>query len=158
MNSRVFVIVGIIGILILVGIVLLSGEGTRQEGSPGSNESISSVEQQRELPKEEPSEHLVLSTDAGFSPQDLSIKAGDRVVFQNKSSRSIWPASDIHPSHTLYPGSAIQKCATQEVGEIFDACKPIPFGQEWPFRFDIKGEWGYHDHRNPDKGGTIVVE
>src|ERR1051326_866180 len=50
-------------------------------------------------------------TSSGFSPSTLTVKAGDTVVFKNKSSSAFWPASDPHPTHTDYPG--------------FDAKQPI---------------------------------
>ncbi|HEY7537328.1 MAG TPA: hypothetical protein VH721_05025 [Gaiellaceae bacterium] len=79
-----------------------------------------------------------------FEPQTLTIKAGETVEFRNESGDDKWPASDVHPTHELYPG--------------FDAQRPILDGESYEFTFDRVGSWGYHDHLNPATHGTIVVE
>ena len=101
-------------------------------------------------------EHTVVYGDNGYIPASLSIAAGDTVVFQNMSSSSSWPASNAHPTHTLYPDSSIQKCGGEEV--IFDACVAVPSGQEWSFIFMEQGTWRYHNHMRPSMQGTIIVE
>ena len=79
-----------------------------------------------------------------FDPATLTIKVGDTVEFRNESGEDKWPASNVHPTHELYPG--------------FDAQKSILEGDSYEFTFDRAGRWGYHDHLNPDIQGTIVVE
>lgn len=107
-------------------------------------------------PQENKEQSVIIEMkDDGFFPKSLSLAAGTTVTFVNKGSTAIWPASDYHPTHTLYPGSGIRKCASGET--IFDACQEIPPGGAWSFRFTEKGSWGYHDHRNPGMRGIIVV-
>ena len=48
--------------------------------------------------------NVVKITDKGFEPSTLTINAGDTVKFENKSSDDAWPASNVHPTHQLYPG------------------------------------------------------
>ncbi|MBI4114667.1 MAG: hypothetical protein HY445_02390 [Candidatus Niyogibacteria bacterium] len=100
----------------------------------------------------------VIYADNGFSPQAVSINIGDTVRFVNESSRTFWPASAFHPTHTAYPGSDIQKCSTAEASAIFDACKPYAPGETYSFTFNEKGKWNYHDHLNVSKFGSITVE
>ena len=88
--------------------------------------------------------NVVEFTDNGFEPSTLTIKAGDTVTFENKSSDDFWPASNVHPTHLLYPG--------------FDAKKPILDGGSYSFTFTKTGSWGYHNHLTPDIQGTIVVK
>ena len=88
--------------------------------------------------------NVVTFTDNGFEPSTLTVKAGDTVEFENESGDDFWPASNVHPTHELYPG--------------FDAQKTILDGDSYEFTFDRVGRWGYHDHLNPDIQGTIVVE
>lgn len=45
----------------------------------------------------------ILYTDTGFSTTSITIKKGMRVRFLNESKEETWPASGIHPTHTLYP-------------------------------------------------------
>ncbi len=96
---------------------------------------------------------------SGFSSKTTTIKAGDAVRFVNKdSSRQHWPASDVHPVHTVYPGSGLNKCGTADASSIFDACKGLALNEEWSFTFSEKGSWSYHDHLSTSLTGTVVVE
>ncbi len=107
---------------------------------------------------EEVSENVIEITSAGFNPKSLTIQAGETVTFVNKDAAAHWPASNVHPTHTTYPGSSINKCGTADESAIFDACKGLAEGEEYSFTFTRTGRWPFHDHRNPSKGGTIVVE
>jgi plastocyanin len=89
-------------------------------------------------------DNVVQMTADSFDPATLTIKTGDTVEFENESGEDKWPASNVHPTHELYPG--------------FDAEKSILDGDSYEFTFDRAGRWGYHDHLNPDIQGTIVVE
>lgn len=94
----------------------------------------------------------------GFHPETLTIKGGDTVIFVNKDTITHWPASDVHPLHTVYPGSGIYKCNTPEQTKIFDACRRLTQGVEYSFTFNEIGEWSYHDHTRPSLTGKIIVE
>lgn len=98
-----------------------------------------------------PATHTVTYTDDGVSPAKLIVKTSDTVVFENKSSRDVWPASAKHPTHTVYPTNG--GC----LGSTFDACKGLKPGESWSFTFDKTGPWGYHDHLNPRVTGGIIV-
>ena len=78
-----------------------------------------------------------------FSPAQVTIKKGDTVVFQNKSDVLFWPASNLHPSHGLYPE--------------FDPKQGIPPGESWSFTFENPGRWRFHDHLQPVAAGEIYV-
>jgi plastocyanin len=85
---------------------------------------------------------ITISND-GFVPSSLKVKKGTSVRFINKTSQWHWPASDLHPSHSIYPE--------------FDPKNPIGPGQEWSFIFDKVGTWNFHDHLSPLMMGTITV-
>ena len=104
------------------------------------------------------SEVIIKITDNGFEPKEIEITKGTKVIWINESNRPSWPASDIHPTHRLYPGSGIEKCGTPEQDKIFDACKGLAQGESWSFTFNEIGEWGYHDHLNPIWTGKIIVK
>jgi len=106
----------------------------------------------------ESKKYIVEIFSTGFSPRTLRIKVGDSVTWINRDSSPHWPASDLHPTHTLYPGSGIHKCGTPEQSEIFDACRGLAQGESFTFTFKYKGTWNYHDHLNPSLIGTIIVE
>jgi len=78
-------------------------------------------------------------------------------MFKNESANPTWPASAMHPTHTVYPGSDIQKCGTPEAGKIFDACRGLNTGETWSFQFNEVGKWNFHDHLNAGKFGSIIV-
>ncbi len=100
----------------------------------------------------------VIYTDSGFSPKEITVAKGATVVFKNESSSDFWPASAMHPTHTVYPGSDIKKCGTSEEVNIFDACKGIAPGGSYSFIFNQVGKWDYHDHLRASNFGSIVVE
>jgi len=97
-------------------------------------------------------------TSEGFSPNELTINQGDTVKWINKDSARHWPASAMHPTHTVYPSSDIKKCGTSEQSSIFDACKGLAQGESWSFTFNEKGSWNYHDHLFPGLRGKIIVQ
>lgn len=107
---------------------------------------------------EDVAENIIEITSSGFNPKTLAIQAGETVTFVNKDSVVHWPASNVHPAHTTYPGSSIEKCGTADEVSIFDACKTLAEGEKYSFTFTRAGRWPFHDHRNPNKGGTVVVE
>ncbi len=110
-----------------------------------------------EIIQRSPELYTIKITPSGFSPKNLEINKGDIVLFLNEGSSSSWPASSVHPIHTVYPGSGISKCGTVEEENIFDACKGLANGESYSFTFNEIGTWGYHDHLIPSKNGKIIV-
>lgn len=109
-------------------------------------------------PPTTPTTHTVKITASGFEPKSITISSGDTVTWMNEGSSESWPASAVHPTHTVYPNSDIKKCGTSEKQNIFDACMGIKTGQTYSFKFTEKGSWNYHDHLKPSFWGTVVVE
>lgn len=101
--------------------------------------------------------HVVEMTSSGFVPASIEIKQGDTVEFVNNDARPRWPASAMHPTHTVYPGSDIKKCGTADEPTLFDACRGVPTGKSWSFTFGENGTWRYHDHLLPNFFGVVVV-
>ncbi len=87
--------------------------------------------------------YTITLTNVGFSPAELTIAQGDTVRFVSTRGKEFWPASNIHPSHTIYPE--------------FDPQQPIQPDASWNFTFNRIGAWGYHDHLAPLFIGTITV-
>lgn len=108
------------------------------------------VEEEPTIAEEEQQTTQIIDiTSQGFSPSSLTINVGDTVMWNNEDNQDHWPASAVHPTHTVYPGSSL--C------EGFDSCS-ISSGGSWSFTFNEVGEWGYHDHLSPGKTGKIIVE
>lgn len=102
--------------------------------------------------------NVIEMSNSGFSPSTLTIAKGETVTFVSVDSGLHWPASDIHPTHTIYPGSSIQKCGTAEQENIFDSCGGLKEGESWSFTFKDVGNWNFHDHLHPQFTGTIIVK
>jgi hypothetical protein len=102
---------------------------------------------------QDPYDVLVTFTDDGFSPRDITVQPGTRVRFLNSSSASFWPASGVHPTHTLYP----EKEQTDCLGSTFDACQDVAPGEFFDFTFYYPGSWPFHDHIRAYNTGTITV-
>lgn len=88
-------------------------------------------------------EYEVVLTKNGFTPLELTVYVGDYVKFSTNTNQYFWPASDIHPTHTIYPK--------------FDPKEPIPSNKSWTFKFDKAGIWKYHDHLSPYFTGIIIT-
>lgn len=157
-------IVIIVIALIIAGYFLFIGENKNTETEKTEDSSgIESVESSEEAETDTTettgaATHIISITPNGFSPANLEIKQGDRVIFINQDDESHWPASDIHPKHTLYPGSDINKCKTSGRVRIFDSCGGLSKGERYEFVFNEKGSWGYHDHLSAGLKGIITVK
>lgn len=81
--------------------------------------------------------------DNGYNPKEVRIKKGAKVLFKNESSDARWPASNIHPTHQIFPE--------------FDPKKPVKAGAQWEFVFQKAGVWKFHDHLLPHLTGVITV-
>ncbi len=78
-----------------------------------------------------------------FSPDTITIKVGDTVVFKNDDVKTFWPASAVHPTHQVCPG--------------FDALGMVRPGESYSHTFTTAKECPFHDHLNPGVKGKIIV-
>lgn len=128
-----------------------AGAAADQVSSPTGGEGASGAVASTDQPV------IITHADSGYSPQAVTIKKGAAVTFKNESANATWPASAMHPTHTVYPGSGLDKCGTGEQSTIFDACRGLATGESWSFKFDNAGSWKYHDHLTPTHFGAIEV-
>lgn len=164
MSTKTVLTILIIAAIIVIGFIVLRGPAEAPIEPLGEEEE--SVSNEVPAPGSEGTPEMVVTgenatqvityTDSGYSPSPITIKAGDTVTWRNQSSRTMWTASAIHPTHKVYPGSDIQKCGSGEV--IFDACQGIAPGAEWSFTFTNAGTWGYHNHLQASHTGKVIVE
>lgn len=126
-----FIIIILIILAVIAGVFLWKIKVSSQDKPHISNE------------KPIEGEAIIIMTNDGFFPSEIRIKAGANVRFINDSKYWHWPASDLHPSHTLY--------------SEFDPKKPIGPGEEWSFVFEKTGVWGFHDHLSPQITGEVIV-
>ena len=88
--------------------------------------------------------HTIELRKDGFHPEILYINRGDVVQFTSIRGLPFWPASDAHPTHSVYTA--------------FDPKRPLAPEETWEFTFDTRGEWEYHDHLYSFFTGTIIVQ
>jgi len=93
----------------------------------------------------------------GYTPADIEIEPNTKVVFYNADIKDFWPATDNHPTHTLYDGTSLEEHCSQDNNETFDACQAIKPGERWSFVFPTSGNFTYHDHLWPHLKGKITV-
>lgn len=86
---------------------------------------------------------VITYTDEGFNPATLTVAAGTTVTITNESSEDLDFSSDKHPIHTDNPELNRNTLSSGD-SETFKVTKP--------------GTWGYHNHLNPGRKGTIVVQ
>ncbi len=135
-------LVAVVGVLVLVVIVFVLSRTTLK---PTEQKTVmdESPQSQSAKPLEQLEPYLITVTDTGFSPSELTVKKGGKVVWVNKSSKIVTLASADHPSHRKYPalnlGDFVKGTTVQLV-------------------FDTPGTYTYHNHLNPTQTGTVVVK
>jgi Cupredoxin-like domain len=78
-----------------------------------------------------------------FSPSTVSVKSDTKIKIMNQTQKEMRFASNDHPTHL--------KNSELNTGDIAP-------GSSKTFTVTTKGTWGFHDHYNASKGGTITVE
>lgn len=138
--------------IIIIAVVIVGGYFLIKKGAPKSATTVSETSNNEVSSQSSAEEKIITYTDTGYSPSSIQIKQGGTIIFKNESSQSMWPASSMHPTHKDYPTTG--GC----LGNTFDACKGIQPGESWSFKFDIAGNWKYHDHLTPKSFGIIIVQ
>lgn len=148
MNNRT--LIAIIAILVVVGVVVvvLGKVGNKTNQPTGTAGQPSAPAQNTTgqgtggtLPKETIAN--ITLTSSGFDPKTVTVKAGTRVIWLNKSVAPATVNSALHPTHQVHP--------PLNLGEF-------PDGSSVQLVFDKPGTYNYHDHLNPSRTGTVVVE
>jgi len=150
------------GSVVLTKFLVLNSQPSEEPVATAEVEPVATAE------AESSSEEVTVEiTSSGFVPRTVSINTGDTVTFVNNNGPARWPASNRHPIHTNYPadysgGSFSGSRACAGLGNTkpgaFDACQRLNTGEQYSIMFNEVGSWFYHDHLNPSRGGTIVVE
>ncbi|OGN14409.1 MAG: hypothetical protein A3J47_03145 [Candidatus Yanofskybacteria bacterium RIFCSPHIGHO2_02_FULL_43_22] len=155
------VIILVVVAVVLIGIIVFLY--TRNSGEVPALSPIPTLtpiveETSTPLPIVSESKVTVTYSDSGYSPATATVKKDDTVIFDNESSKMMWTASAVHPTHKAYPGSDIVFCGMPQLTGAFDACRGYDSGESWEFRFNEAGTWKYHNHLQPNHTGTIVIE
>ena len=133
-NPAVFWIMIITLLLLLAGSVKILGR---------SEDLVSKIPTPTPTESREPRFYTVSYKSGVFSPTNLRIRAGDTVRFKNDSFFSIRVVSD-----PLVGGSKIP---------LFDSVGDIPQGSYFSYTFAEKGIFGYHNDKDSEEQGSIIV-
>lgn len=85
----------------------------------------------------------VIMNEDDYVPGTITVQKGATIRFKNLTSVPRWPASNLHPSHLLYPE--------------FDPTTPVMPNASWDFIAEKVGTWGYHDHLAPYITGDLII-
>jgi hypothetical protein len=90
-----------------------------------------------------PEESLVLLSDGGFAPKEITIKTGMAVRWRNGMNTEASINSDNYPTNRLYPELNLGRFKT---------------GQTLVHIFTKAGTYTYHNQMNKDQTGTVIVK
>jgi len=156
-----------IGVVVVV-IIVIAGGWYLFRGTPAqAPASESSVTNQMPVIGSTTTEMIVVEdsaqgvtvtySDQGYSPKEITVSLGTTVTFINESSKKMWVASAMHPTHTAYSGTSLSQHCPDTTGTAFDECEGGASGSSYSFTFNKEGTWKYHDHIDATKFGSVTV-
>lgn len=137
MNSKILILV--VAVVVIGGYLLLNKSNTQTVQQQPQAQSTTQPATQETTAQGS----TVMVTNSGFDPQVLTIKAGTKVIWTNKSGASVTVNSDVHPTHLLYP--------FLNLGEFND-------GSSVSVVVEKAGTYTYHNHLNPSQTGKIIAQ
>ena len=159
MNEKVVGVIAV-GVVLIGGWFLLRGtpaEAPAPEGEVTNQMPVIGSTTPEMIVEGDASKVTVAYTDTGFSPTSVTIPVGGTVTFVNQSSKKMWVASAMHPTHTLYSGTSLSQHCPDTAGTAFDQCAEGVAGTSYSFTFDKAGTWKYHEHLDATTFGSVVV-
>lgn len=129
MSKKLFIVLFLLLLVIILGSLFARDKDER-------NGSVAGISSNGKA-------HIIELSEEGFSPSEITIQKGDTIKFITTGDKFFWPASNLHPTHTIYPE--------------FDPREPFASDESWSFRFEKAGTWKYHDHLAPYFTGEIEV-
>lgn len=150
-------------VIAVVGAAWYALSANRAIAPGGDRSPMATTTDTAVIPEEEtdggPAFTVITLTDAGFSPNSVSVAQGETVRFVNESSRGMWVGSDEHPTHTEYDGTSTREhCADgANTSGSFDMCAAVANGEHWDFTFERAGTFGFHNHVGAAHTGTVIV-
>lgn len=135
-NNKLLLVIGALILVFGAGILILNNKSVNQvtQKLTQINSNQPTVVAKKEV--------IVDVNENGFSPETITIKAGARVVWINRTKGTVTVNSAEHPTHLLYP--------PLNLGEFGK-------GSSVQLVFDKPGTFKYHNHLIPNQTGTVVV-
>jgi len=142
-NLKSLIVAAIIIMIIIAGGIFLYSRTLPVSINKGTNQAGTATMQQKTGSSQNQSEADITLNKDGFSPATMTVKAGTKVKWTNKSGTTGDVDSNPHPVHTSYP--------PMNFGQFSD-------GSSFELIFDKPGTYQYHNHLNPSQEGTIIVQ
>ncbi len=149
-NNNLMVVASVVAVFAALGIILFLAN-QNMNNNDTSMDQTQTTDTARNDANDQPADNdtnqdiaatTITFTDDGFSPNSYTVKKGTVVTVKNNSSESMQFSSDDHPQH-------------QENSEL--NLSVIQAGQSGTFTPTTVGTWGFHDHLNERRTGTLVV-
>lgn len=141
MNKLVLAIV--VAIVVILGVILLGGNKKITNVVPSQPTTEPEGQESQQAPTFSQHSNTIVLTESGFDPQTLTVKIGTKVSWVNKSAAVAAVNSDPHPIHSNFPSLNLNSF---EIGKFLELV------------FEKTGTYNYHDHLNPGRTGTVIVE
>ena len=148
-NKLVLVGLGLLALVLVTGAGFLFLSGKQNNSQSQNNQSSETTTNTEELPTSEPTEEVTANetqvelTTSGFSPNEITINKGTKIVWTNSSGKAATVDSVSHPVHSDYP--------KLNLGSFND-------GETLELIFNETGTFKYHNHLNPSQNGSVIVK
>lgn len=145
MSSRLWIIVVVIILILGAGFYYFQFLQNKTDSQPVTISVPSPSSQEASpTPAEQTQKNTITITANGFSPAEITVKAGESVTWVNSDSSDHQVNSAPHPTHTDY--------------QPLNTVGLIKAGESKSLIFPTAGTYKYHDHLNPQLTGTVIVE
>ena len=150
MNKKYLLLICAVAVVVIgIGVVFLMGKDASAPASESSDQPTTQSQAQSDSTIATDSSNdsgelaaTITFTDEGFTPSQLTVKKGATVTVKNESKSKVQFSSDDHPTHRLETEMNLRVLSPGESG-MFIVTKV--------------GAWGFHDHIDDSKTGTLTV-
>lgn len=141
--NKTGVIIGIVALLVVGGGAYALTQNSNKPGDSTANTQVTAGNSTTGSADEADPATTISYDDDGFSPATITVKAGTTVTVLNNSSQLLQFNSNPHPSHT----------DNDELN--LDSLAP---GKSLTFTPTKVGSFGFHNHLDESRTGTLVVQ
>jgi plastocyanin len=137
------IVAALIGVAVIAGGIWAVTAMTNKPINAPSNQSTTSGGETSQPPANGEATTTITFNGDSFEPATVTVKSGSTIKVVNNSLDVIEFASDPHPTHTINP-----ELNTSDIEPSGSATITVT----------KTGSWGYHNHYDPSKRGTVTVE
>jgi len=130
-------------LLVIIVLTVVLGAFTFLGNKKSSPIAVPSTKSQKSVVTPNNPILTVTLTNLGFTPKDITVKIGTRIIWINKSSKTATVSSDDHPTHRLYPFLNLGEFASGSSVQVV---------------VEKSGKYSYHNHYDASQTGTVTVE